>query len=43
MSIAIAKHLIKTLDCVIVRRKNDPGLNKGRGGNQKKPSNKAYY
>lgn len=43
IDIAIGKHLIKTLDCVIVRRKNDPSSNKGRGSNQKKPSNKAYY
>ena len=43
MSIAIGKHLIKTLDCVIVRSKEPAKNVSGRGGKQKKPAKGAYY
>jgi len=41
LSISIGKHLIKTLPCVVVRRKIQ-GDGTGRGSKQKKPDNKAF-
>ena len=41
LSVAIGKHLIKTLDCVIVRSKNPSGDGSGRAGKQKRPDKRA--